>query len=252
MRVLWTACALTALSLGCVRAPEDVVRRAARAIEEGDLDALRRHIAPGYADARGDRARLFEDLEHLIATSAMRKILWDEPERLPSESGRTAVVEAHLELQWVGPPNWRVYGPDRLELVRQDDFRIEGGVLVAFRETEALVRARRAALEANDAEGLRVLLHPDYRDGDLDADEAIHRLAKNLEQTPVRLRPTNYRLELRGSRAHLDEHYVLAIGPRTLPPAIARFTLEKTAGRLRIVAGLYPHGQQLEPRGRSH
>ena len=66
------------------------------------------------------------------------------------------------------------------------------------------------------------------------------RLARDLVGAPVRLRVTNYRLELRGPTAHLDEHYVLTVAGQTLPPRIARFTLAPSAGRWRILAGLYP------------
>ena len=115
-----------------------------------------------------------------------------------------------------------------------------------------MTRARREALEANDPEALRALLHPAYRDGDLDADGALRRISDSLRGVRVRLRPTHYRLEIRGPQAHLDEHYVLTVGTRTLPPAVARLTLERTAGRFRIVAGLFPPGRQLEPGHRSH
>lgn len=237
---------------GCTRGPEEVVRQTAEALERGDLEALERRVAAGYADARGDRSQLFEDLERLLVSSAARRVQFRGTQRHPSPSARTAAVQTELDLEWIGPVVWRVRGPVTLELVRQVDFRVEGGLLVAFREAEAVARARRAALEANDPEALRALLHPAYRDGNLDADGALHRISASLQGVRVRLRPTHYRLELRSAQAHLDEHYVLTVGTRTLPPAIARFTLERTAGRLRIAAGLFPSNPQLEPGHRSH
>ena len=238
--------------VSCATAPEDVVRQTADALAKGDREALERWVASGYADARGDRAQLFRDFERLLVSSAARRIEFRAPRQIPSRSARTAVIESELDLEWIGSAVWRVKGPVTLELVRQVDFRIEGGLLVAFREAEAVARARRTALEANDPDALRELLHPAYRDGDLDADGALRRISDSLRGVRVRLRPTHYRLELRGPQAHLDEHYVLTVGPRTLPPAIARFTLERTAGRLRIVAGLFPSDPQLEPGHRSH
>ena len=101
------------------------------------------------------------------------------------------------------------------------------------------MQRRRAALEANDADALAALLHPHYRDGLVDRNEAVERLRRDVEGASIRFRVTNYRLEVRPDLAHIDEYYILTVGERVLPPATAGLTLRKSAGRWRIAAGLY-------------
>jgi hypothetical protein len=99
-------------------------------------------------------------------------------------------------------------------------------------------------MEGNDADGYAELLHPSYRDGDVDREETERRLKADLSTVRIRIDPSLYRLELRGPTAHLDEHYRLTVNMRELPPAIARLTLVRAAGLWKISSGLYP---KLEP-----
>ena len=225
---------------GCAAPPAEVVAALARALEARDPDAALAHVHPRYADPRGDRAALAEDLRALPEAFSRIRLEYRELTVVEGESAREVTATGTLDAELVGETTWRVVGPAQLELVRDDEFRARSGVLPHLRDIRSLMSRRRQALEANDAEAMRPLLHPRYRDGDADAGETVARLARDLAGAPVRLRVTNYRLELRGPIAHLDEHYVLTVAGRELAPRIARFTLEPTAGRWKIRAGLYP------------
>lgn len=232
---------LVALLLAsCTAQPEKIVDEIARGFEAGDLEPAKRYVDPGYADPLGGRDVLLADLGELVETSGRRTLAYRDLSTGDDPSALVATLTGRLDLELVGPPTWKVVGPAQIEFVRTDGFRIRNGLLAHVRDIRRLMARRRAALESNDAEAVRPLLHPRYRDGDLDADGAVARLKRDLSGVPVRLTPTNYRVELRGPTAHVDEHYVLRVGERSLPPSVARFTLARTAGRWKIIAGLYP------------
>lgn len=211
-----------------------------KGFERGDLEPARRAVAPDYADPLGGRDVLLADLEAYVERFGARRVKFSELSTVDDPSALVATLTGRLDLELVGPPTWKVVGPAQIELERHGDFYVRSGLLSHVRDIERLMARRRAALEANDAEQMRPLLHPRYRDGDLDVDDAIERLAKDLSGVPVRLEVTNYRVELRGPTAHVDEHYVLKVRDRAMPPSVARFTLARTAGRWKIIAGLYP------------
>ncbi len=240
MRVALTL-TFTALTIGCGRTPEEAVQRALTAIETHDASALERVLDLEYADPLGDEHRLLTDVTELWERYPRIEIRAEDLLTSKGASELEATVSGTIDADFVGTPTWKVKGPLPIELVRRSDgFRIRSHLLTTFRDAQQLMDARRAALEANDVEGVRKLLHPDYRDGDLDADGAMQRLAGSLDGRKVRLQVSNYRLELRGPWAHLDEYYVLVVDDRPTRPLIARFTLKTTAGRWRIAAGLYP------------
>jgi hypothetical protein len=235
------AALLAALSIACARAPEEAVEEARAAIVARDEAKLRAVLDPEYADPLGDEETLLADLREIWERYPRIELATSEVKVEQGASELQATVHATLDADFVGTPTWKVRGPIAIELVRRSDgFRIRSNLLTTFRDVSRLMDARRAALEANDAEGVRALLSPNYRDGDLDADGAIARLAKDLAGTKVRLQASNYRLELRGAWAHVDEHFVLVVNDRPTRPLVARFSLATNAGRWRITGGLYP------------
>ena len=180
----------------------------------------------------------------------MREI-WERWPRLELSTAELSTVKGASELEatvlgvldadFVGTPTWKVKGPIAIDMVRRSDgFRIRSNLLTTFRDVSKLMDARREALEGNDVSQVRKLLHPDYRDGDIDADGAMARLSTVLAGKKVRLQASNYRLELRGAWAHVDEHYVLVVDDRPTRPLVARFSLATNAGRWQITGGLYP------------
>ncbi len=219
--------------------PAAVVGEAVRALHAGDAEAVAARIHSAYSDPVGDRARLVEDLGALVRDTP--RVVLSEVEVVRGPNGPTLVgkLEAHL----VGPPEWTVVGPLRIELSPdQGRLAIRTGFLDDLRDLRALLGARRAALEANDAAALGALIHPEYRDGTLDRAAAIARLERDVAGVPIRIQPRSYWAEVRGLDAHVDERYVLRIGESD-HAAIARFTTRRAAGRWRIFAGLYPPGQ---------
>ena len=231
---------LAVLFAGCGPAAEEVALRAVEAAADADVATLGRWVDPGYADPLGGLEVLRRDLADLEARYGRRRIELRELSRHAAASELHTTVVGHLDVELVGQPTWRAVGAMSLELERNAGWRVRAGLLSDLRDIMGLMDARRRALEANDPAALAALLHPRYRDGDLDREEAAQRMARDLEGVRIRLEPTNYRLELRGTTAHLDEHYRLEVAGRALPPTIARFTLGRTAGRWRILAGLYP------------
>lgn len=228
------------LGAGCHEPADVIARQMAGALTAGDPEAALRHVHADYADPRGDRDRLAADLREMQQAFSRARVDFEDLSAVEGQSARESVVVGRLDAEWVGSETWRVAGPVELYFTKEDGFRAQSGLLTHVRDIRQLMAARRAALEANDATGIGALLHPRYADGDIDAAEAVARLRRDLEGAPIRLRATNYRLEVRGPIAHVDEHYVLTVGDRTLPPAVARFTLEPSVGRWRIRAGLYP------------
>lgn len=228
-----------ALLAGCTAPPDEIAQKVAAALEARDPAAALAFVHASYADPRGDRRTLAADLEDMRERFSRVRIDFEEVSAIEGASAKEATVVGRLDAELVGEPTWRVVGPLRVDFIREDGFHVVSGLLTDVRDVRALMAARRAALEANDAEAIRPLLHPGYRDGDMIADEVIARLTEDLAGAPIRMAVTNYRLEVRGPVAHLDEHYVLTVAGRTLPPAIARFTLAPSAGRWKIRAGLY-------------
>ncbi|MEQ9496225.1 MAG: nuclear transport factor 2 family protein [Deltaproteobacteria bacterium] len=231
---------LSLAAVGCTAQPPEILDAIVTGFERGDLTPAKKSIDPEYADPLGDRDVLLEDLAGFVEKYGKRKLAFTDLTTGADPSALTATLTGRMDLELVGPPTWKVVGPAQLEFRRQGAFFVRSGLLSHVRDIQRLMAARRAALEANDAEQMRPLLHPRYRDGDLDADDAVERLAADLSGVPVRLEVTNYRVELRGPTAHVDEHYILSVRDKRMPPSVARFTLARTAGRWKIIAGLYP------------
>lgn len=216
--------------------PRAVVEAAVAALTRGDVAAVEARVHPAYSDPVGDRAQLLADLEALA--QATPRVTLSEVEVLRGPQGPTLVgkLEAHL----AGPPEWTVVGPLRLELASHDGaLAIRTGFLDDLRDLRALMSARRAGLESNDADALGALIHPEYRDGALDRDGAVARLRDDVAGIAIRIEPRSYWAEVRGLDAHVDERYVLRLGEAE-HAAIARFTARRAAGRWRLFAGLYP------------
>lgn len=232
--------ALLLLTLAaCHPPPDEVAAKVAAALESGATADALALVHADYADPRGDRSTLAKDLADLAQSFGRVRIDLSNLEVVDGATAKESLVIGRLDAELVGAPTWRVVGPVRMTFRRDDGFWVVSGLLPHLRDIRALTEARRAALEANDAEALRPLLHPTYRDGDLDADEALAKLGEDISGAKIRMEVTNYRLEVRGPSAHLDEHYHLEVEGRPIPPQIARFTLAPSAGRWRIRAGLY-------------
>lgn len=230
--------ALLLLLCGCAR-PIEQLERANQDLAAGRLTAFEARVAEGYRDAMGGKAELRAGLEQILSGASGLEIRTPELEALRTEGPeRGTTLQGKLELSFESKDSggWTLTGPLEVELDHSGQIR--SGYLADLRDLVGLFKARRAALEANDATALGALLHPDYRDGDQDKYATLRRLTEDLEGTPVRLTPLSYWAELRGMDAHVDERYELRVGeePRR---AVARFTLRKSAGRWRILAGLY-------------
>lgn len=235
-------CALVgaALAASCGPRAREVIDAAHQAIARGDVEAAEAHIAAEYRDPLGDRALLLSELRGLAAAFGRVELRASELSLQQGATRREVHATGRLDVELTSNPTvWRYTGP--LELALRDDGapKIESGLLSDLRDVMALMRARRAALEANDPDAYVALLHPTYADGDLDLEDARARLRAELPGHRLRLEPTLYRIEGRGLITHVDEHYVLQVGEERLPPAIARLTLRRAAGLWRISAGLY-------------
>jgi hypothetical protein len=238
--------ALFALLLlaACAEPPETIAHRAHRAFAGRELAATLGHIAADYRDPLGDKAALERDLNDLIESTGRIEIELSELTTLEGATKQLAAITGRLDVHLVGEPEWKSTGPLELELKKDGEFQIVSGFLTDLRDVRKLMKKRRAALEANDAKLYGALLHPTYRDGDVDRADTQARIDKDLStNTRIRLEPTLYRLEMRGPMAHLDEHYLLKVNDAALPASIARFTLRPAAGFWRIAAGLYPEPQ---------
>jgi hypothetical protein len=233
--------AILALSwvAACGEPPRAVLENALRATERGDIKALARWVAEDYGDPLGGKEELLEgvgDLAHRFGRMAM------SPSEVSISADASKVdVQAigRMDVELVGSNTWRATGPIEVPLRREDGYQIRGGFLADLRDVMGLMDLRRRALEANDAEAYAKLLHPGYKDGDDNLEQTKARLVSDLAGKRIRLDPSLYKLELRGPLAHVDEHYVLTVDDRSIPPSIARFTLERAAGRWRIASGLY-------------
>lgn len=212
----------------------------ARALENGARAGIEAEIADDYSDPLGGRQELLDDLQAIFHATERRSIALADLEVLAAESSLTAIeVIGKQVIEVEGRPSWKLVGPLHLELARSD-LRVRSGVLDDLRGIRALFAARRAALEANDAAGIGVLLHPQYRDGDRTREETVARLGSDLAGLPIRFEPLSYWAEVRGIEAHVDERYRMSVGTASATPAlVGRFTLRRSAGRWRIAGGLY-------------
>ena len=226
--------------LGCGATPEDAVRGALAAVEAADSAQLRRWVDPEYTDGRGGQTVLAEDVQAWQKTYPRRSLNIDHLDILRSGTSRLrADARVAIDLILSGAtPSVRARGPLLIELLRNQGFRVQSGLLTEVRDVLEVMAERRAALEANDAEALAALLHPRYSDGSYNRHHLIDRLRRDLEGRVVRIEPTAYRIELRSGRVHVDEHHRMSIDGRELGPAVARLTFAQSAGRLRIQAGL--------------
>lgn len=222
----------------CTAPPAEVAQSIAKALQAGDPAAVLVHVDPDYADPQGARDQLQHDLHALQRDFERRTVRFEDLSMSAGASARQATLTGRLNTELVGQTTWKVVGPVQLDLFKEDAFRVRSGLLPHLRNVRTLMARRVAALEANDAQALKPLLHPNYRDGDRTGDEVIAQLSEDLAGIKIRMRVSNYRLEVRGPVAHLDEHYRLTVGDRTLPPQIGRFTLERSAGLWLIRAGL--------------
>lgn len=229
----------TTTTLGCHPSAKEVTEEAHRAFATFDRPKLEKTLSRTYLDALGDRQVVLADFDVLKRRFSRARIKLPKISTMEEKSALRSTVIAEIDAEFVGDQTWKLDGSVRVELERDDGPKIASGLLTDLRDIIGLMDRRRTAFEANDPEALASTLHPNYRDGDVDRDQAVQRFARDIGRTPVRLLATNYRLELRGATAHIDEHYILSVGARTFPPAIARFTLARSAGRWRIRAGLY-------------
>jgi hypothetical protein len=219
---------------GCER-PEEKTRNLFAAIDRADLEEIERRVDAGYNDPLGDKEKLLEDLRALFRE--VPRIRSKPTDLSPSKSRGGVVVVGTLEIELESAPSWRMIGPLAIEY--DGGLSVKSGLLDDLRQIRRLFDDRRRAMEANDAEAYAALLHPEYRDGDLDRDGAIERLRKDLAGIPIRLEPLSYWVEVRGLDTHVDERYRLTVNeePHAL---VARLTLRRSAGLWRIFGGLYP------------
>lgn len=228
-------------SAACAPGPDAVLPDVLRAVEAHDAEALAALVDDGYADPLGREAELLRDVTALGERFGRISVKASDVSFSPGATKLVVHATGRVDVELVSDTTWRATGPLSIELVKDGRFRARTGVLDDVRGVVALMDGRRAALEANDVEGYVALLHPSYRDGDtVDRDAVRERLARDLEGVRIRMAPSLYKLEVRGDRAHVDEHYVLSVNGRELAPAIARLTLLRAAGRWRIARGLYP------------
>lgn len=229
----------------CGDHPDEVARAAFSALEKNDLQGVLARIDPKYSDPLGDKAKLSQDLGDLIQSTGRISVQATEISVVSGDTRRTATVIGRLDFELAGEPTWRMTGPLDLDELDDGGFKISGNFLTDLRDVMHLTAERRAALEANDASLYGKLLHPTYRDGDVDREDTAARIARDLSgHAKIRIEPTLYKLEVRGPLAHLDEHYKLTLNDKPLPPSIARLTLRPAAGFWKIAAGLYPEQDQ--------
>lgn len=223
---------------GCREGPTELAARAQAALEAGDVAVLGALLHERYADPLGNRAQALAAFGDLFEQFPAREVRFEALELLRGEPLALSGVE---RIQWTGAHSVKWAAPFRWELERNGwSLRVRSGFLDNLRDVESLLAARRAALEANDAEAYGRLLHPDYRDGDLDRAQAITQLERDLEGVVVRFEPVHHLVEVRQDLAHVDERYSMRIGEQAIPRGLARLTLRTSLGRWRISGGLYP------------
>lgn len=221
----------------CTPTPLKEVAALCDAIAGNDAQEVDRRIHAEYSDPLGGRARLLADIAAMHARWGRIDVALSETSAAPNPP--QVEVVGQLQVLLAGEPGWKLVGPLRLELVRGLRWQVRSGLLADLRDIQHLMAARHEALEGNDSTRYAELLHPGYRDGDLDRDDAVARMQHDLQGVRIRHRPSHYRVEVRGPIAHVDERYTLQIGDRTLPATVARLTLKRSAGRWKIAAGLY-------------
>ena len=232
--LLW----LVALN-ACGRGPPETVEAMGPALSSGDLPAFLALVSGGYTDPRGDREVLGRELGVWLERYPHITLTHRE---LVVEAGRSALaasVSGAIEADLRGTPGLKIDGYFQYPLEKDGDFRVRTGLFDAPRDVVEVLEARAAALEANDPAALSALLHPAYRDGDLNREDVQARLQRDLSDVRVRYEVTHRRLELRPDLVHADELHVLTVNGRPTGPQVARITLRPTAGRYRIAAGLY-------------
>ncbi|MFO0728046.1 MAG: nuclear transport factor 2 family protein [Myxococcota bacterium] len=228
--------ALLAILLGC-SSPRAQVEAADQALFQGDLGPWEALCSPDYSDALGKKAELMRDLERLSKMTTAFTVKSRDVEELGGGAEGRRTLQATLELSFSSSTlgEWRWTGPRSLEL---DGGKVRSGAFTDLRDLIDLFDRRRRALEANDAEAIGALLHPEYKDGDHDREATVARLREDLLGAKIRLEPLSYWAEDRGLQTHVDERYRLTIG-EVSRAAVARFSLRKAAGRWRIEGGLY-------------
>lgn len=225
------------ITSACRASPAELAEQATQAVESGELSRLEPLLHPQYADALGDRAALFTDLGNLVEAFPARDIRF---EAIEVERGEELVLRGVQHIDLAGGHTVKMLGPLRWQLeAGATKLEIRSGFLDDLRDIEALLAARRAALEANDAEAYGRLIHPDYRDGDMDRTQVMAQLRTDLEGVVLRFEPIHHQIEVRKDLAHVDERYNMKIGEQAFPRGLARLTLRTSLGRWRIAAGLY-------------
>ena len=225
--------------IACGPKPEEVVRTAFSAISSNNQTLLQRTVDPNYADGLGNRATLFDHIDtltNLYERRELQLLSW-KPSAQVSKATVWAEIEIQVNLAGTGP-GVSAKGISKVELLRNGQFRIRSGLLTEVLDVLDTMRARRAALEANDLEALERLIHPQYKQGHYDKHRLLLALEKNLTGRVIRLEPIAYQVDLRRGLVHVDEHYHLVVDGQASPPSVARLTLTRSAGRLRIRAGL--------------
>src|SRR5688572_8725656 len=207
-----------ALVLGaCREPPQEIVASAFDALMRGDRDGALARVDEHYLDALGGRAELEQDLDRLLQESGRIEIRTSEISIVEGATKLQVKVIGRLEVALIGKPEWRATGPLEIDL---RESKIASGFLTGLRDVRQLAARRRAALEGNDPALYADLLHPTYRDGDVDREATETRLRRDLASVRIRLEPSLYKLEIRGALAHLDEYYALVVNERPLPPAV--------------------------------
>lgn len=234
------ALALFALwASACGPSAEVVGRNAVDAMIRADAKALGRWVDPSYADGRGGWTALQADAQSW-GEAYLRREGQAELRAVPLGASRAvAEVDGTFVLRFDGDgPSLRAEGAVHLHLIRDGQLRVRSGLFTGVRDALALLAARRAALEANDVVGLAALIHPTYRDDGVDRTTLVEALERSIPGAVVRLTPLSHRIEVRSDLVHVDEHYRMTVDGRALPIAVARLTLARSAGQLRIQAGL--------------
>ncbi|MEL6189473.1 MAG: hypothetical protein AAFU79_33025 [Myxococcota bacterium] len=233
------ALALALPLAACGSSPDVVVGRALKAAVEGDVPRLLRDLDPSYADPLGDRAQVLRDIEDWRSRFPRRDLRTLAIDVDPLPGTRAAVdVLAHLELAFDGGiPTVRAEGPMRLSLQRDGVFRLRSGLLVEVRDVLRLLDNYRAALESQDSATLAALLHPAYRARLRRRDEYETHLKAVLHPSRgavVRVEPVRLHVELRRDLVHANVHFRRVTEDSPAQLEVARWTLERSAGRLKI------------------
>jgi hypothetical protein len=229
---------LLGLLSACRPTPAELAERAASALEAGALEDLEPMLHATYTDTLGGRAEALAGFRELFEIFPGRKLRF---EALELQTGEALVLGGAQHVELNGQHSVKMVAPLQWELDRGLwSLEIRSGLLEDLRDIEALLASRRAAMEGNDAEAYGRLLHPEYRDGDLNREQALVRIAEDLSGVVIRFEPVHHQIEVRKDLAHVDERYTLRVGEQAFPRGLARLTLRTSLGRWRIAGGLYP------------